>query len=280
MIGLLRRACACERPRLVAAGLAAAILFGAGLLAWGWAPVWPAILLLIAAVCPVLALGIYGMSERPLPIPIEAGPPTRGATLNWLAPWYDRVAAALGFGARFHQQLLGLMALKPGGHVLDVGCATGSIAILAAEAVGPSGEVWGIDPAPDMIRIALQRSACRRRRPRFRAAIGEQLPFPDASFDVAVASLVLHHLPPDLKLKALGEIRRTLRPGGRLLVAELHRPRGLPARLLSAPLRGLSWLRPHLSGGTPRLLEAAGFRSVRELARWGGGVAVWEALKS
>jgi ubiquinone/menaquinone biosynthesis C-methylase UbiE len=61
----------------------------------------------------------------------------------------------------------------------------------------------------------------------------EALDFPGEHFDVVVSSLVMHHLPEDLRLAALQEMRRVLRPGGKLLVAEAQQPRhGLGWRLL------------------------------------------------
>ena len=68
----------------------------------------------------------------------------------------------------------------------------------------------------------------------FQLGAAEALPFPRDHFDVVVSSLVLHHLPEDLRMRALQEMRRVLRPGGRLLTAEARNPQhgilGLLAR--------------------------------------------------
>ena len=75
-------------------------------------------------------------------------------------------------------------------------------------------------------------------RAEYQVASAESLPFEDGSFDVAVSRLVLHHLPGDLKLRALREMRRVLRPGGRLLVADMASPAAKGAHHLVAHLLG------------------------------------------
>ena len=109
-------------------------------------------------------------------------------------------------------------ALWPGAAVLDLGTGPGAAAFRAAEAVGPSGRVVGIDLAPEMIAIA-ESEADRRGLPavQFTVMDAEQLAFPAGSFDVVIASLSLMLCPnPDL---ALREARRVLRPGGRISLA-------------------------------------------------------------
>jgi demethylmenaquinone methyltransferase/2-methoxy-6-polyprenyl-1,4-benzoquinol methylase/phosphoethanolamine N-methyltransferase len=123
---------------------------------------------------------------------------------------------------------LDLAALRPGERVLDVGCGSGDLAIVAARRVGAGGAVWGIDAAPEMIEVARGKARRRRLDVRFQVEAVEALPFPDASFDVVLSSLMMHHLPGDLRRQALGEIKRVLRPGGRLLIVDLDSAGRLP----------------------------------------------------
>jgi ubiquinone/menaquinone biosynthesis C-methylase UbiE len=107
---------------------------------------------------------------------------------------------------------------KPGEQVLDLACGTGLISFVAAEAVGPSGRVVGTDLSGRMIErareTALERGVSNASFARMDA---ERLDLPDAGFDVITCALGLMYLPePE---KALREMRRVLRPGGRLALA-------------------------------------------------------------
>ena len=159
---------------------------------------------------------------------------TRGHTLG--APrLYDTFVDVFFVGRRraSFQALIAAAGVQPGQRVLDVGCGTGYFAVLLARAVGPEGLVVGIDPSPEMITYA-SRKAGRVRNCQFRVGTAESLDLPAEHFDVVVSSLVLHHLPEDLRMPALREMRRVLRPGGKLLVAEAQIPRrGLGWRLLA-----------------------------------------------
>ncbi len=157
-------------------------------------------------------------------IMMEPRTETHGLPLNWLAPVYDRLCSTFGLGLAFREATLRHAALKTDERVLDVGCGTGVLTRLAAEVVGKKGQAVGIDPATKMISIAKENAAIEKSHAEFRVATIENLPFEDSSFDCALSSLMIHHLPPDLKLTGLTEIYRVLRPGGRLLAVDIYRP--------------------------------------------------------
>ncbi|HEY7936118.1 MAG TPA: methyltransferase domain-containing protein [Candidatus Limnocylindrales bacterium] len=129
-----------------------------------------------------------------------------------------------GREGRFRDEEIRLARIRPGERVLDLGCGTGSLAIAAARAVGRAGTVTAIDPSNEM--LARARSKARRARvdATFVATAGEALPFPDAGFDVVLISLVLHQLPSDALHGTMVQVRRVLRPGGRLFVVDLGTP--------------------------------------------------------
>jgi ubiquinone/menaquinone biosynthesis C-methylase UbiE len=164
------------------------------------------------------------------------------------------------------QTLVRASGVRPGQRALDVGCGTGYLARLLAEAVGRSGHVDGIDAAPEMVEYAT-----RRARPipqcEFQVASAEALPFPDDRFDTVVSSLFLHHLPEHLQLAAVGEMQRVLRPGGTLLLADFRVPRGMGWRLI-AELAGTA----RMERATPGLEELVVRAGCAELAsgevRW------------
>lgn len=114
--------------------------------------------------------------------------------------------------------LLASACLSPGQRVLDVACGTGLVACDAARAVGHDGRVLGIDLSGQMVEAARQRAQERQlSNLSFARMDAETLDVPDASFDVVLCALGLMYVPdPE---RALREMRRVLRPGGRMVVA-------------------------------------------------------------
>jgi arsenite methyltransferase len=125
-----------------------------------------------------------------------------------LAATYDRLS-----NSQFEsgKRLVDRLEIAEGAHVLDVGCGTGRLARFLAERVGSPGRVVGIDPLPDRIAIA------REHGPGITFEVGQAedlRAFADQTFDAVTLSSVFHWLSD--KPKALGEVRRVLRPGGKL----------------------------------------------------------------
>jgi ubiquinone/menaquinone biosynthesis C-methylase UbiE len=139
--------------------------------------------------------------------------------------FYDLSASFLFFGTRrrSYGRLLTAAGVQPGNRVLDIGCGPGFFARMLAEAVGPQGSVVGIDAAPEMIEYA-SRKARRLANCKFETGAAEALAFPESSFDVVVSSLMIHHIPAELRLQAAREMCRVLRPGGVLLLSDFSIP--------------------------------------------------------
>jgi SAM-dependent methyltransferase len=129
-----------------------------------------------------------------------------------LAAMYDRVSDLQFEGGK---RLVERLGLTEGACVLDVGCGTGRLAQWIVERAGAAGVVAGIDPLQARIDIARSRGGAR-----FEVGQAEDLSaFEDASFDIVCMSSVFHWV--DDKAKALAEVRRVLRPGGRLGITTL-----------------------------------------------------------
>lgn len=146
--------------------------------------------------------------------------PAKSHPIHW-ARLYDlglRVAGRPVFA--LHGRLLELAAIRRGERILDVGCGPGRLTLRAAGKAGAEGEAHGIDLAPEMVAVAKENAARARIPVRFEVASVDALPFPDGQFDVALANLMLHHLPEDTKARGFQEIRRVLKPGGRFLAAD------------------------------------------------------------
>lgn len=113
-------------------------------------------------------------------------------------------------------RMFALAALKPGARVLVIGGGTGDEAIEAARRVGAGGEVVHTDLSPGMVREAAK-AVAEAGFGRLRCVVmdAQELAFPDAGFDAVIARNVLMFIP-DLQ-RGLSEMRRVLRPGGRLV---------------------------------------------------------------
>lgn len=147
--------------------------------------------------------------------PAGTGPATQQqqvtANFNDVADRYDDSEAF--FSGPIADQLVAAAALAAGDRVLDAGCGTGAATARAAAAVGPTGQVTGIDLSGQMLRAAAARLS-RLPQAQLICADAENPPFPAASFDVILASLVLYLLPHPAR--AVRRYLTLLRPGGRL----------------------------------------------------------------
>lgn len=180
-----------------------------------------------------------------------------GAILH-SARLYDAMVwfALRGRERRFRERLLELGRLRPGESVIDVGCGTGTLAILAKETVGLSGAVCGVDASPEMIARARSKAARAGVEVRFENAAAQALPFVESSFDLALSTLMLHHLGRAARRELASELRRVVKPGGRALLVDFAKP--------ATMRRGFAAHFRHRHGHVELaeivgLLEAAGF---------------------
>jgi ubiquinone/menaquinone biosynthesis C-methylase UbiE len=158
---------------------------------------------------------------------------TEGNVIRW-ASFYDTSVnlLTLGHAAALRAQTIRLAQIKTGDSVLDVGCGTGDVTLLAREMSGAAGRVVGIDASPEMIAVASGKAAQKHASVDFQVGLIEAIPFPGHSFDVVISSLMMHHLPDGLKTQGLAEIHRVLRPNGHLLIMDLKAPTSFAGRVL------------------------------------------------
>ncbi len=173
--------------------------------------------------------------------------------------WFFDTFLFHGSIGELRRKVLELARLREGAALLDVGCGTGTLAIEAARVAGPAGRVAGVDPAPRQIARARSKAMRSGRPVDFVSGVIEDVPFPDGSFDAVTSTLMLHHLPVDTTARGLAEIRRVLRPGGRLVVADFNPDPGTagPAGSSSG-----TFVRPQ---DLPDVLRETGFVDVEAL---------------
>ncbi|MEE2896059.1 MAG: class I SAM-dependent methyltransferase [Planctomycetota bacterium] len=167
---------------------------------------------------------------------------------------YDRLnaVASLGTSNWYRRRTILSLDLEPDARLLDVGCGTGALAIAAQRFLPESPSIVGVDPCPEMRRIA---AAAGVRD--VRAGSLESIPVDDASFDALVSGYAIRYAD-DLDA-AFEEMRRVLAPGAPVAILEMIVPRGRTARRITQGLvRGI---------GANILGAACGGRDVRDLMR-------------
>jgi SAM-dependent methyltransferase len=193
---------------------------------------------------------------------------------SWGGRTDQYTASSAGNNERYAAILLALIDPRPGESVLDVATGPGVVAVLAAKAVGPTGRVVATDLAPEWAEhVATTAQAAGVANVEFRAASADALDLPDGSFDVALCQFGLMFVPEPVQ--ALREMRRVLRPDGRLGVVvwstadkvklfsatgpllQPYVPKAAPGQELPTPLQLGE------PGLIERLVAEAGFGDVR-----------------
>ncbi|MFC1889219.1 class I SAM-dependent methyltransferase [Thermodesulfobacteriota bacterium] len=169
------------------------------------------------------------------------------------------------------RRLIARATLLPGDNVVDAGCGTGRVALLAAEKVTDQGRAIGIDASAEMITLARKRAEGAGSDVEFRRGAMEEMPFGDETFDAVLSCQALHHLPRTAKLEALGEMRRILKPGGRLVLCDHGKPYRWYLRVLFYPVSGnfIDYQAENLRGEVPGMISEV-FGNVEEVDRFFG----------
>ncbi len=182
---------------------------------------------------------------------------------EWAVRLDDRAADEMQ--VRLRRRVCELAGLRPGDHAVELGCGTGSLLADLAAAVGDSGAVLGLEPQPYLADRARARLAGS---PAVTVHVGsaQTLPLTAASVDAVVAQTVLIHLAPATLDDALCEARRVLKPGGRLVSADLDagtrvidHPDRVTTRAITTYNCDYQFADGWLARRLPRLLRSAGF---------------------
>jgi demethylmenaquinone methyltransferase / 2-methoxy-6-polyprenyl-1,4-benzoquinol methylase len=144
-----------------------------------------------------------------------------------IAPRYDVANSALSFGIHhlWRRAVVSLSGVKAGMDVLDCATGTGDLAIAFKKAVGKSGSVLGTDFCAEMMETAPEKARKDSIEVRFEVADAMNLPYQAASFDIASISFGIRNV--DNPVQALGEMARTVRSGGKVIVLEFGQPDGV-----------------------------------------------------
>jgi ubiquinone/menaquinone biosynthesis C-methylase UbiE len=178
--------------------------------------------------------------------------------LRWLTPLYDPLTKFFGL-AKVKEKLIANSKISEGQRVLDIGCGTGTLLQMIRQ-TEPNTELVGLDGDPKILQIAKEKT--KNLNIRFDQAMAYELPYPDASYDRVLSSLVFHHLSTTNKQRAFREILRVLRPGGLMVIADFGPAQNRLRKFLTNLLKRIGHISDNLEGLLPVFAKNAGFAEV------------------
>jgi ubiquinone/menaquinone biosynthesis C-methylase UbiE len=186
---------------------------------------------------------------------------------RWLLPLYDPFLWLLG-ADKAKRPLIEQAEIEAGFRVLDIGCGTGSMAVMIKR-MHPAVEVVGIDPDPLALSVAERKAKRAGLSVEFDRGFADHMPYADASFERVFSSFMFHHLAADEKTATLREIRRVLKVGGSLHLLDFVREHSVHSK---TPPHGQLVHRggavaERIESRMTALMDEAGFVDARELSR-------------
>ncbi len=205
--------------------------------------------------------------------------PALGA--HWLTPLYDPLIHRFMREDLLRERLVLEADILPGMRVLDLGCGTGSLAILIKRG-HVMAQVFGLDADPQVLDIARAKAGQAGAKITLEQGMAHQLPYPEAFFDRVLSSLVFHHLTSDQKQQALNEVYRVLTPGGKLALLDIGVPHGVYSRLVSQIIRRTERAEDNIKGLLPQMMKNAGYVNIVHLEDFSslmGNITLYRAQK-
>lgn len=181
---------------------------------------------------------------------------------------YDRAIALMTRERRWRAALLKQVAPRAHEMILDVGCGTGTFALML-KAACPEARIIGVDPDPHVLALAARKAADAGLAVEWREGFGDALGevTPERTVDKIVSSLVFHQCALEVKQAIMGSMRTALRPGGRVAIADYGLQRTPLMRLLFRQVQmldGFAHTQPNADGVLLGLMSAAGLADVEE----------------
>lgn len=186
-----------------------------------------------------------------------------------LTRFYDPVLRATLKEDRFKRLLVEQAALRPGQRVLDVGCGTATLTILLKQACAEA-EVTGLDGDAKVLDLARTKAKAAGLDIALAQGLAWEAPFPPASFDRIVSSLVFHHLTTEEKRRTLTRVRELLKRGGEVHIADWGKAQSPVMRVAFLAIQlldGFATTTDNVRGFLPTFMAEAGFRAVEETHR-------------
>jgi SAM-dependent methyltransferase len=186
-----------------------------------------------------------------------------------LTRFYDPLIRLTMRERTFKSRLIQAADIRPRATVLDLGCGTGTLALMLKESC-PQARVIGLDGDPEILAIARRKFEAKGVEVELQEGLAFALPFEDGAFNRVVSSLVFHHLATSDKVRSLKEVHRVLKADGEIHIADWGKPHNTLMQLAALPLRAFDGetTRINIEGRLPELMRDGGFLDVRETHRW------------
>jgi ubiquinone/menaquinone biosynthesis C-methylase UbiE len=183
---------------------------------------------------------------------------------DWALPLYDPMVKLLG-GEAARRKLLDQAALVPSHRVLDIGCGTGTLVVLIKRGY-PGVDVVGLDPDRKALARARKKATRAGISIQLDQGFSDELPYPNASFDRVLSSFMFHHLGTEYREKTICEVRRVLKPGGSLHLADFVHPQGY-GHGLSHVIHSSHPFKDNSDDKILALMAQAGFAQARKVSK-------------
>lgn len=198
-----------------------------------------------------------------------------------LLPLYDPIVKLLG-GDAARRTLIDKAGLRPGQHVLEIGCGTGML-LMGIKRLHPEVEVVGLDPDPKALDRARRKATRAGVVIKLDQGFADELAYAEASFDRVFSSFMFHHLAADTKGKTLAAVRRVLKSGGEFYMTDFEGPEDGKRGLLTCLFHSSERLKDNSEGKVLSLMRQAGFVDPKKIGRRAmllGHVAFYRASTS
>lgn len=191
---------------------------------------------------------------------------TPALRFNWLTRFYDTLLAISFPEKKMKNALIDQIGLNGSESILDFGIGTATLSIMIKLRY-PYVKISGVDADKEILEIAKKKIIALKLDIDPVHYDGSRIPFPDATWDRIVSSLVFHHIPTDNKKIVLKEIYRCLKPGAELHIADFGKATNTYTKLAFALFRRLDGeanTRVNSKGLLPDFIREAGFEHVEE----------------
>lgn len=179
---------------------------------------------------------------------------------RFLTPFYDFIQKYIVRDVRYKNILIEQADIRAGQRVLDLGCGTGTLAIMVKQK-HPSAEVAGLDADPDMLKVARYKSSQAKAPVKFDVGFTNNLPYPDQTFDRVLSSIMIHHLKTPDKKKTAQEVFRVLKPGGQLHIVDFGKPVTWYGKMLGPFLHRFEEANDNIDGSLPLFFGEPGLKT-------------------